>query len=72
MIKISNQYINRFKRARHEYLYPVSNGIYLAFDSNTLKYIGVELFYQPYNNNYENEACEVLSNLLAKGLLETV
>lgn len=43
MIKINNCYLDQFKLSGHEYLYPVSKGIYLAFDKFTHEYIGIVL-----------------------------
>ena len=71
MIKISQQYIHRFKRWPHLYVYPITKGIYLAFDDKTLEYLGIEMFYLPRNNNYQTQADDLLNNLLSNGLLES-
>lgn len=72
MYKISPIHLDRFTKRRYEYLYPVSKGIYLAFDSETLEHIGIELFYLPFTRDYERKAEELLNNLLIKGILEFI
>ena len=72
MYKINHQYLDRFSKRRYEYLYPVTKGIYIAFDSESLEYIGIELFYLPYTNSYEKQANALLNNLFTKGILEFI
>ena len=65
MIKIDENYIDRFKKSGNEYLFYIINGIYLAFDENK-KYIGLESFYNISNKNYltlENRALNQLYKL---------
>lgn len=72
MIRINKQYLYRFKKSRCEYLYPLSRGSYLAFDSDSLEYIGIELFYLPRDpGKPEREAYILLTDLLSKNILET-
>ena len=71
MIYINKAYLDRFKKLHNEYIYPVSKGIYLAFDLD-LNYIGIELFYLPYNQREVDKACDsILNELLSKGILES-
>lgn len=44
MITIENAYINKFKKFGHEYLFYVTNGVFLGFNED-LNYIGMETFY---------------------------
>lgn len=70
MIQINTNYINRFKKTHCEYLYMVSRGIYLAFDINTLEYIGIELFYLPKNPKIIDKECDTkLNELISKDIL---
>ena len=70
MIKISYPYIDKFKRSNNSYLYPVSKGIYLAFDKYTLEYQGIQMYY---NSAYYpmNKGDKVLEKLLYLGYIET-
>lgn len=71
MIRINQNYINRFKRNNLEYLYYVNRGVFLAFDINDYTYIGIEVYYTPKNYNLINKECErKLSYLLGKEILE--
>lgn len=72
MIKINNCYLDQFKLSGHEYLYPVSKGIYLAFDKFTHEYIGIELFYCPYTQKFSQLADDKINQLLCKNVLELV
>ena len=70
MIQINTNHLNRFKKNRVEYLYMVSRGIYLAFDINTLEYIGIELFYLPQNQKVVDKLCDKkLNKLISKDIL---
>lgn len=72
MILINRQYLHLFKKLNHEYIYTVSKGIYLAFDDEDLRYIGVEMFYLPHNTKLIDKVCEIkLEELLSKGILES-
>lgn len=71
MYRISPIHLDKFTKRRYEYLYPVSKGIYLAFNTDDLEYIGIELFYLP-RHNYEKQANELLSDLFIKGILEFI
>lgn len=68
-MRINKNYLNRFTKNKYEYLYPISKGIYLAFDLKTLKYIGIELLYTPFYS-IEKQADELLNELLCKSILE--
>ena len=50
LIVINKNYLNLFKKLKREFIYPVKQGIYLAFDMDTLEYLGVEMFYLAPNN----------------------
>lgn len=70
MIQINTNYINRFKKTRCEYLYMVSKGIYLAFDIESLEYIGIEMFYLPKNQRLVDKECDnKLNELISKDIL---
>lgn len=70
MIQINTNHLHRFKKNRIEYLYMVSRGIYLAFDINTLEYIGIEMFYLPKNQRLIDKVCEIkLNELISKDIL---
>lgn len=70
MICINEGYTHLFKKFSGEYVYPVTKGIYLAFDYDK-RYIGVEMFYRPYNSNLIYKTCDIkLNDLLSKGILE--
>lgn len=71
MIRINTNYIDRFKCNHTEFLYPISKGVYLAFDRDTLDYIGIEMYYCLTSRSIEKIADEMLNKLLAKGILET-
>lgn len=71
MIRINQTQINRFKRNHCEYLYYVSRGVFLAFDLNTLEYIGIELYYLPQDYNKTSFICEEkIRELISKDILE--
>lgn len=71
MIYINKAYLDRFKKIHCEYLYSVTKGIYLAFDLD-LQYIGIEMFYLPYNQKEIDKQCNItLNDLLSKGILES-
>lgn len=69
MILINKNHLSLFKKLKREYLYYVQNGIFLAFDLDTLEYIGVEMFYSA-SNKALSEADEKLKQLLALDILE--
>lgn len=69
MIMINKNHLPLFKKLKREYIYYVQNGIYLAFDLDTLEYIGVEMFYSASNKIYS--ICdEKVKQLLALDILE--
>lgn len=69
MIMINKNHLGLFKKLKREYIYYVQNGIFLAFDMNTLEYIGVEMFYSASNKVFA--ICdEKLKQLLALDILE--
>ena len=53
-------------------MYPVDKGIYLAFNIDNLNYIGLEMFYTPWEvrSIYKKEDM-LLNDLLSKGILES-
>lgn len=69
MIRINNQYLNRFKKTRYEYWYMVSKGIYLAFDIDSLEYIGIEMFYLADPKIYNPLVDKTLNELISKDIL---
>ena len=73
MIQINSTQLHRFKKTRCEYLYMVSKGIYLAFDIESLEYIGIEMFYYPKNlKNLRliDKVCDIkLNELISKDIL---
>ena len=69
MIVINKNYLNLFKKLKREFIYPVKQGIYLAFDIDTLEYLGVEMFYLAPNN--VSKICDdKLKLLLSLDILE--
>lgn len=71
MIYINKAFLHLFKKMNHEYIYTVSKGIYLAFNLD-LQYIGIEMFYFPYNQKEIDKQCYItLNDLLSKGILES-
>mgnify|MGYP006908906773 CR=1 FL=1 len=72
MILINRQYLHLFKKILNEYMYPVDKGIYLAFNIDNLNYIGLEMFYTPWEvrSIYKKEDM-LLNDLLSKGILES-
>lgn len=69
LIIINKNYLNLFKKLKREYIYPVKQGIYLAFDIDTLEYLGVEMFYLASNSVYI--VCDnKLEQLLSLGIIE--
>ena len=72
MIRINKNYLDKFKKTHCEYLYPICKGVYLAFDIDDLTYIGIEMFYLPYNQNLiDIEGNKMLTRLLSLDILET-
>ncbi len=69
MIIANKNHLNLFKRLKKEYIYPVQRGIYLAFDIDTLEYLGVEMFYSASNKIY-NICDEKVKQLLSLDILE--
>lgn len=72
MIKINNAYLDQFISAHHEYLYPISKGIYLAFDKKSLEFIGIEEFYLADPKKYNPLADDKLNFLIARNILEVL
>ena len=69
MIMINKNCLSLFKKLKREYIYYVQNGVFLAFDKDTLEYIGVEVFYSASNQVYK--ICdEKVKQLLALDILE--
>lgn len=69
MIIINKNHLSLFKKLKREYLYYVQNGVYLAFDLNTLEYIGVEMFYLAPDKIYS--VCDdKINQLLSLDILE--
>lgn len=69
LIVINKNYLHLFKKLKREYIYPVQNGIYLAFDRDTFEYIGVEMFYLA-PISIEKACDNKLKQLLSLGVLE--
>ena len=69
MIIINKNYLHLFKKLKREYIYPVKNGIYLAFDIDTLEYLGVEMFYSA-PITIQDVCDNKLNQLLSLGVLE--
>ena len=69
MIIVNKNYLHLFKKLKREYIYPVQNGIYLAFDRDTLEYLGVEMFYLA-PISIEKACDDKLKQLLSLGILE--
>lgn len=70
MIVINQCYLDKFSKYNSEYLYQIDRGLYLAFDSEDLSYIGIEMFYlapMKYVHKKENECIE---NLLSRNILD--
>lgn len=71
MIQIAKNNLDRFKRNNCEYLYYVSRGVFLAFDLDTLEFIGIELYFLPADYKIIDKKCDKkLKELLSKGILE--
>ena len=71
-MKINKSYLHLFKKVRSEYLYKLVNGIYLAFDKNTLEYIGIEMYFLPKDIEYINKkADKVLDILIYDEIIDT-
>ena len=69
MIIANKNYLHLFKKLKKEYIYPVQNGIYLAFDRDTLEYLGVEMFYSA-PITIQDVCDNKLNQLLSLGVLE--
>lgn len=69
MIKINYCYLDKFKRSSYGYLFPVSKGVYLSFDRNSLEYSGIQTFY---NSAYYpvSKGDKVLERLMCLGYIE--
>ena len=70
MIIINNQYLDKFKLSKHEYLYYLKRGVFLAFDKNTKEYLGIETFGLFDINKLSKEVDDKLNDLISKGYLE--
>lgn len=68
-MRINKNYLNRFIKTKSDYLYPIKNGIYLAFNKD-YEYKGVEMFYSYDYVKVEKVAEEKLEELIAKDLIE--
>lgn len=52
-------------------MYPVSKGVYLAFDSETREFVGTEMYFIARFSNWAQKASdELINELLRKGILE--
>ena len=69
LIVINKNHLNLFKKLKREYIYYVQNGIFLAFDIDTLEYVGVEMFYSA-SDKVLSECDEKVKQLLALDILE--
>lgn len=73
MIQINKNQLHRFKKLNCEYLYMVSKGIYLAFDIESLEYIGIEMFYLPKNPKIVDKLCDIkINELISKDILMVI
>ncbi len=72
MIRINKNYIDKFYKNRLEYLYPLSKGLYLAFDSETLEYIGIEEFYLADPKKVNKMESDLLELLVSRDILEVI
>ena len=73
MIQINTNHLHRFKKTHCEYLYMVSKGIYLAFDIESLEYIGIEMYYLPKNPKIVDKQCDnKLNELISKDILMVI
>ena len=73
MIVINKNYLDSFYKTKGEYMYKVLNGIYLAFDEDSLEYKGIEYFYLPFDcKSYEIACDNALNLLISKGICEVV
>lgn len=72
MIKINNQYLDKFKGYYGIYLYYVKPGTFLSFDRETLEYRGVEYIgFIPYKDD-SHIIDETLNTLISKSILEVI
>ena len=64
-MKINPIYLDRFIKSKNAYLFPVTSGVYLRFNSYTLEYEDVEFMYTPkYNvDRYIKEQLEHLYSI---------
>lgn len=70
MIQINTNYLHRFKKTKHEYLYMICKGIYLAFDIDSLEYKGLYLFYLPSNQKLiDRISNNKINELISKDIL---
>ena len=46
-MKINPIYLDKFIKSKNCYLYPVTRGVYLAFDKSSLDYLDVEFMFTP-------------------------
>ena len=69
MIKINMNHLNKFKVLNNRYVYPISKGIYLSFDKNSLEYMDIIEYYIPKFDSYR-KGNELLEKLYYFGLLE--
>lgn len=69
LIIINKNYLNLFKKLKREYIYYVQNGVFLAFDIDTLEYVGVEMLYSA-SDKVLSECDEKVKQLLALDILE--
>ena len=69
LIIINKNYLYLFKKLKREYIYPVKQGIYLAFDIDTLEYLGIEMFYLA-PITIQDVCDNKLNRLLSLGVLE--
>lgn len=71
MIRIKEEYLNYFGKGTYGYYYQVKYDTYLSFDYETLEYIGVETYHNPFNiAKCYQEAERKLGELYSKGLID--
>lgn len=76
MIRINNNYLDKFKKFNESYNYMVAPGLWLTFDKHNLEYVCNTLFYEVYNRpNYlkiEKMCNEKIDRLIALDVLEVI
>jgi len=70
MILINQVHLDKFKVFSGSYNYPVSNGVWLTFNKDTLIYEGCYCFFEKRNITRVNEEVELaIKKLLARDII---